>query len=306
MVHNIVLGIHIVGLVFCFFTVYAIGRSERREKANYMVVTIVCNIISLVGYILELMSATEESMITAVKMQYLGKGFVGTFLLFTFVRYYRWKIPKLLMKIFWMIDIAMYFVVLTLDKHMCYYSSIDVMQVHGKNFLIVGKSPLYVIFMAYMLGTLLMFSYLCHKHWKTAQGRDKKILGKLSVASIVADLIIILSIFDLAYPYDLVPMIITVFTVVIGILIYKYGLFSTMDIAKENLIVNIEEGVIVRDVEGKFQFANPKAYELIPELESASKTVIEKTIDELLATSNGDTITYKNRFFKIKNRTHSK
>ena len=92
------LGIHVIGLIVCFFTVYMIGRSNTREKANYMVVTIACNIISLVGYILELMATTEEAMITSVKVQYLGKCFIGTFLLFTFVRYYKWKFPKFLIR----------------------------------------------------------------------------------------------------------------------------------------------------------------------------------------------------------------
>lgn len=303
MLHEIMLGIHVIGLVVCFFTVYMIGRSNTREKANYMVVTIACNIISLVGYILELMAATEEAMITSVKVQYLGKCFVGTFLLFTFVRYYKWKFPKLLMKIFWLIDMTMYFVILTLEKHMCYYTTIDVLLIKGKKFLIVGKSPLYVIFMAYMLGTLLLFSYLCHKYWKTAQGREKNILGRLSVASIVADIAIIFSISDFAYPYDLVPLIITVFTVVIGMLIYKYGLFTTMDIAKENLIVNVEEGVIVRDMEGKFQYANPKAYELIPELVNVNKATIEKRLDEIVGNRDGDTVEFNNRIYKIKDRT---
>ena len=303
MLHEIMLGIHVIGLVVCFFTVYMIGRSNTREKANYMVVTIACNIISLVGYILELMAATEEAMITSVKVQYLGKCFVGTFLLFTFVRYYKWKFPKFLMKIFWLIDMSMYFVILTLEKHMCYYTTIDVLLIKGKKFLIVGKSPLYVIFMAYMLGTLLLFSYLCHKYWKTAQGREKNILGRLSVASIVADIAIIFSISDFAYPYDLVPLIITVFTVVIGMLIYKYGLFTTMDIAKENLIVNVEEGVIVRDMEGKFQYANPKAYDLIPELVNVNKATIEKRLDEIVGNRDGDTVEFNNRIYKIKDRT---
>ena len=186
---------------------------------------------------------------------------------------------------------------------MCYYTTIDVLLIKGKNFLIVGKSPLYVIFMAYMLGTLLLFSYLCHKYWKTAQGREKNILGRLSVASIVADIAIIFSISDFAYPYDLVPLIITVFTVVIGMLIYKYGLFTTMDIAKENLIVNVEEGVIVRDMEGKFQYANPKAYDLIPELVNVNKATIEKRLDEIVGNRDGDTVEFNNRIYKIKDRT---
>ena len=302
MLHNIVLGIHMIGFLVCFFIVYAIGRRENKHRANYMVVTIVCNVISLVGYILELMSTTEASMITAVKMQYLGKTFVGTFLLYTFIRYYNWKFPRSIIRIFWLIDIGIYFVVLTLDYHMCYYKSYEIVTVDGNKFLIAEKAPFYIITMVYLLGTLVLFSYLCHKHWKTAEGRDKQILGKLSITSIVADIIIILSISDIAYPYDLVPMIITIFTVVIGILIYKYGLFSTLDIAKENLILSVEEGVIVSDVEGNFQYANPKAYELIPQLQYVDKKLIEKVIDRLVGNTKTDTIRFNGRFFKLNNR----
>lgn len=302
MIHNIVLGIHIASFLVCFFIVYMLGRRENKHRANYMVVTIVCNVISLVGYILELMSTTEEAMITAVKMQYLGKSFVGTFLLYTFIRYYNWKFPRSIIRLFWVIDIGIYFVVLTLDYHMCYYKSYEVVTVAGKKFLVTEKAPLYIITMVYLLGILVLFSILCHKHWKTAEGRDKQVLGKLSVTSMVADMIIVLSIFDGAYPYDLVPMIITVFTVVIGFLIYKYGLFSTLDLAKDNLIVDIEEGVIVTDMEGNFQYANPKAYELIPQLRYADKKLIEKAIDRFVGNVKTDTIRFNGRFFKLNNR----
>ena len=135
MLHEIMLGIHVIGLVVCFYTMYMIAKSNTKERANDMVVTIACNIISLVGYMLELMATTEEAMLTAVKIQYLGKGFIGTFLLFTFVRYYKWKFPKLLMKILWLIDMAMYFVIFTSEKHMYYYTTIDVHLIKGKNFL---------------------------------------------------------------------------------------------------------------------------------------------------------------------------
>ena len=303
MLHNIVLGIHIASFLICFFIVYAIGRRENKHRANYMVVTIVCNVISLVGYMLELMSTNEASMITAVKMQYLGKTFIGTFLLYTFIRYYNWKFPRSIIRIFWLIDIGIYFVVLTLDYHMCYYKSYEVVTINGRQFLITQKAPFYIITMVYLLGTLVLFSYLCHKHWKTAEGRDKQILAKLSITSIVSDIIIILSISDIAYPYDLVPMILTVFTIVIGFLIYKYGLFSTLDIAKENLILAVEEGVIVLDVERNFQYANPKAYELIPQLRYVDKKLIEKAIERFVGNAKSDTIKFNGRFFKMNNRT---
>lgn len=301
--HELMLGIHFVGLLFSFFAVYTIAKSENKEKANYMVVTIVCNIISIAGYIFELMSTDLSAMLVAVKMQYLGKAFVGTFLLFTFVRYYKWKFPKAVMRLFWFIDIAMYFVIITLDKHEIYYTNMRTETVNGHQFLVVGRAPLYVAFMVYMLGTLLLFSFICYRNWKDAKGRAKKILGKLAVSSVVADIAILLSILNFTYPYDMVPLIIAIFSIVISVFIQRYGLFATLDIAKENLITSIDEGVIVRDADGVFQYANPRAYDMFPELESVGVTVVDKNIDSILAGRDSDIAMFRGRYYQVKLRT---
>ena len=81
-----VLTMHIVGNKACFYAVYVISKQKNKEKSNYMVATIICNIITLSGYIMELTSSELSAMMVAVKMEYLGKVFVGTFLLFTFLQ----------------------------------------------------------------------------------------------------------------------------------------------------------------------------------------------------------------------------
>lgn len=303
MLHEIVILIHFIGLLFCFATMYSMGKSESKQDANYMVVTIVCNIISLGGYICELMATDLSGMIVAAKMQYLGKGFVGTFMLFTFVRYYKWDFPKTLMKIFWFIDMAMFVVILGIDHHKLYYAKMNVIEVDGNFFFEVDKSPLYVLFMIYMMGTVITFAYLCYKHWKKSVGRQRKILRKLAVASVLTVLGVSSSIFGILQPYDMVPLIITIYTVVIAILIKKYGLFSTVMIAKENLITSIEEGVIVRDVEGKVTYANPKASELIPALVTAEAEIVRDTIDSILNNRETDTIMFGGSYYQIKVRT---
>ncbi|MBQ6815080.1 MAG: response regulator [Lachnospiraceae bacterium] len=303
MLHEIVILIHFIGLLFCFATIYSMGKSESKQDSNYMVVTIVCNIISLVGYICELMANDLSGMIVAAKMQYLGKGFVGTFMLFTFVRYYKWDFPKTLMKIFWFIDMAMFVVILGIDHHNLYYTSMNVIEVDGNFFFKVDKSPLYVLFMIYMMGTVITFACLCYKHWKKSVGRQRKILRKLAVASVLTVLGVSSSIFGISRPYDMVPLIITIYTVVIAILIKKYGLFSAVMIAKENLITSIEEGVIVRDVEGKVTYANPKASELIPALVTAEAEIVRDTIDTILNNRETDTVMFGGSYYQIKVRT---
>lgn len=303
MMHEVVLTTHLVGLIACFYAVYIISKQKNKEKSNYMVATIMCNIITLAGYILELTSSDLSAMMVAVKIEYLGKAFVGTFLLFTFIRYYNWKFPKGLLNVFWFIDIIMFCIVFTSDRHKLYYSSIGIKEVNGHMFISLGKTPLYVVFMIYMITELLMFSVLCYRSYKTAYGREKKIQRSLAMTSAVTDVAIVFSIFGLSKTYDMVPMIVTTLTVLIAILIKKYGLFATLDIAKEDLITNLDAGVIVRNADGSFQYANSMAYEILPELRARSNAEIKCFIDGILADEYSDAYIRDNRYYHVKTRT---
>ena len=302
MMFEAVLTMHIVGHMACFYAVYVISKQKNKEKSNYMVATIICNIITLSGYIMELTSSELSAMMVAVKMEYLGKVFVGTFLLFTFIRYYDWKFPKHLLNVFWLIDIVMFCIIITSDRHTLYYSSIGTKEVNGHVFISLGKTPLYVVFMVYMLAQLLTFSVLCFNSYRKMHGRERKIQKSLSIVSALTNVAIIFSIFGFAKPYDMVPMIVTTLTVLIAILIKKYGLFATLDIAKDELIKNLDAGVIVRNADGSFRYANAMAYEILPELSEKSNTQISYLLDDILADNESDAYIRNNRYYHVQKR----
>lgn len=299
--YEIMLGIYILGIAICFYSVYIIVARKNTQKASFMVVVIVCSIINLVGYLLELTSMELSAMMVAVKFQYLGKAFIGTFLLLTFRRYYKWNLPNVLMWAFWIVDIIMYIVIFTSDMHTLYYTSIGIKRVDGHSFIALGKSPLYVAFMVYMLSLVLLFAWLCYKQYKKDTGKERKVAITLVIASLVSCAMIVFSLTINKTNYDFVPIIMALLTVTISILIKKYGLFTTMDMAKENLIVNLNEGVIVKDALGNFSYANPMAYEMFPELAVIEKYEIGQIIDNLLS-ENGEEICLKNRYYQVQSR----
>lgn len=299
--YEIMLGIYILGIAICFYSVYIIVARKNTPKASFMVVVIVCSIINLVGYLLELTSMELSAMMVAVKFQYLGKAFIGTFLLLTFRRYYKWNLPNGLMWAFWIVDIIMYIVIFTSDMHSLYYTSIGMKRVDGHSFIALGKSPLYAAFMIYMLSLVLLFAWLCYKQYKKDTGKERKVAMTLVIASLVSCAMIVFSLTINKTNYDFVPIIMALLTVTISILIKKYGLFTTMDMAKENLIVNLNEGVIVKDALGNFSYANPMAYEMFPELAVIEKYEIGQIIDNLLS-ENGEEICLKNRYYQVQSR----
>ncbi len=296
--HEIMLTICVLGIVMCFYSVYIIVARKNTEKASFMVVVIICSTMNLVGYLLELTSTELSAMMVAVKFQYLGKTFAGTFLLLTFRRYYKWNLPNALMWVFWAIDIVMYIIIFTSDKHKLYYTSFGVKEVDGHIFVDLGKSPLYIAFMAYVLFLTLLFSWWSYKQYKKDTGKEKRVSLTLVIASLASCLMIVLSLTINKTNYDFVPIIMALLTVTIAILIRKFGLFSTMEIAKENLIVNISEGVVVMDTNGRFNYANPAAREMIPELETMKPELLTEYISSIVNNDDGD-VYINNRYYQV-------
>lgn len=299
--HEIMLIMYVLGIAMCFYSVYIIVVRKNTEKASFMVVVIVCSIINLVGYLLELTATNLSAMMVAVKFQYLGKAFIGTFLLLTFRRYYKWNLSNALMWVFWVIDIIMYVIIFTSDKHTMYYSSIGIKTVDGHSFIALGKTPLYAAFMVYMLSHVLLFAWWCYKQYKKDKGKERIVAKTLVITSLLTCVMIALSLTINRTNYDFVPLIMAFLTVTISFLIKKYGLFTTMDIAKENLIVNLNEGVIVKDALGNFSYANPMAYEMFPELAVIEKYEIGQIIDNLLS-ENSEEVCLKNRYYQVQSR----
>lgn len=109
------------------------------------------------------------------------------------------------------------------------------------------------------------------------KGKDVIILLSI-VVSFVADM---MSSFDIIAGYDIFPIGIAISTFVLGIAIYKYGILDTIQLAKENVLEQTTEGVIVVDVNKKLVYANAKALNLMPYLDMSNPMLAERNLQEM-------------------------
>ena len=299
--HELILIANIIGVVLCFYAIYVLVVRKNTEQAGFMVVVTVLSTLSIMGYVLEITATELPAILMAVKIQYIGKVFLGTFLLLTFRRYYKWNLSNTLMWMYWIVDVIMLVIILTCDKHKLYYTSIDV-KAHGNHaYIILGKSPLYIVFMIYMLWQIVQFGWWCYKQHKMETGRARTVALSLSVAAYATLIAIACSLICNSTHYDFVPLIVTALTVLISMLIKKYGLFNTIDMAKDDLIKNLNEGVIVRDASGNMTYANPMAYEMFPKMKEVEMSELRAIIDEILLSENGE-VCLNDRYYQVQSR----
>ncbi len=299
--YEFMLAIHIIAIALCFYSVYVLVARKNTDKAGFMVVVTVLSTLSIIGYMLEITSTELSAMLVAVKIQYIGKAFLGTFLLLTFRRYYKWNLSNILMWIYWIVDVVMLIIILTCDQHTLYYSSINMVVHENHAYIKLGKSPLYIAFMCYMLWQIVQFGWWCYKQHKKETGRASTVALSLCIASYATLIAIACSLVINRTHYDFVPVTITALTFMIAMLIKKYGLFNTMDMAKDDLIQNLNEGVIVRDAAGNVTYANPMAYEMFPEMNVIEQNELRPIIDDILKAENGE-VYLNNRYYQVQAR----
>ncbi len=109
------------------------------------------------------------------------------------------------------------------------------------------------------------------------KGKDILILLSIFVA-FIADLV---SSLELMEGYDLFSIGIAISTIILGIAVYKFGILDTMQLAKENVLEQTTEGVIVVGVDKKLVYANDKALELMPYLNMENVAYAEKKLAEM-------------------------
>ncbi len=109
------------------------------------------------------------------------------------------------------------------------------------------------------------------------KGKDILILLSIVVA-FIADLV---SSLELIEGYDLFSIGIALSTFILGIAVYKFGILDTMQLAKENVLEQTTEGVIVVGVDKKLVYANDKALELMPYLNMENAAYADKKLAEM-------------------------
>lgn len=262
------LCIHCLGAVVGFVLLLSILGKKDSEYKNGLLMIIVCCILILVSRSLAIMAADQRELLALGKMEYLGKCF-ATFCAIDFiVKYYRVQWPDWVMKVLFTVNLIMCGIILTCDYHKLYYTSVAMTYTRHGYVLILGKAPLYYFYMAFTLAEFFIYLSLCfspaYKRMKT-QARGVQLLLIGAGVAPAAMLLVYLS--GLTEGFDIVPLGALTSVLFFVFAVNKYGLFDLVKNAREVVVENMAEGIIVANSQMQFLYANPAACKLLPDME---------------------------------------
>ena len=219
------------------------------------------------------------------------------------IRWKNIKIPQWVIHLLLVLNMGFYVMIATVDYHHLYYKDYwlapSKANLNGYT-LEISPAPMYYVYMAFLLAEIMttigiIISSYCSQRSMPNKGK----IHFLMIAAMLSPMLLLsLRILKILKGDDPTPLGILLSCIFMSIAVVKYGLFDPVKNAKNYIIDNLKEAVIVTDADHRFLFLNSMADKIIT---SINKEQGYSTDDKIYAFIQGsqDFFDWKDRHYQV-------
>ena len=219
------------------------------------------------------------------------------------IRWKNIKIPQWVIHLLLVLNMGLYVMIATVDYHHLYYKDYwlapSKANLNGYT-LEISPAPMYYVYMAFLLAEIMttigiIISSYCSQRSMPNKGK----IHFLMIAAMLSPMLLLsLRILKILKGDDPTPLGILLSCIFMSIAVVKYGLFDPVKNAKNYIIDNLKEAVIVTDADHRFLFLNSMADKIIT---SINKEQGYSTDDKIYAFIQGsqDFFDWKDRHYQV-------
>ncbi len=296
-----VLYFSIVGL----FLVCCFALNKWKSKLHtYLFFSAVSNLVYNTGCLIELHARDEGTYVAALKLGYLGRLWVGFSLVLFVAELCGFHLPDILKIGAAVIHFVIYISILNLETSDLYYNYMEFTMDGEFPKLLHSGGPLYYLQTAINLiyvivgWGIIIRAFIREKKPFIKQRYLMMTIALLSIGSTY--IIYFFKLIPLAHKFDVMIIGYAVATVFMLIGIVRYGMLDPTTVAKNYVVDELSEAVIVVDAEDNIAYCNNPARDLFPELAVEEKNKdVRKTLTENLRsmTEAGDPVHRRGRIY---------
>lgn len=279
MIYTIINIFQIAGVLMGFLTLLFIARKKASETQKVLLIACCCAFVSILAYTLEIHARSLEAMVMAIKFGYIGKCYILLFFLMFMAYYCNIDIPKIVFRVFLVFNTVMLAIIMTCDRHQLYYKSIRLSHEGLFPHAELEKGVCYWMLMTVMIGLMAWYIFLCMVEVKKRKGIEKKRLMLLSFSGLIPGYMLTVYLTGIMDILDPVPLGIVLSCMLLTLNVTKYGLLDTMELAREKIIENTKDGLIILDASYNLLYANDVAKTLFPDIDN--RRIREERIGEI-------------------------
>ncbi len=288
----------ILSIFAIFFEGFIVFRNLKNKLHAYLFLNCVTMLINNTGYLLKILTKTEDGYIAAIKFSYAGRVWI-VFSLFMFTaELLHLRIPKFIPRVLILINIAVYAVIFTLEKHTLYYSKVWFDKTGMFPVLLQRNGIIHEIFMQYQAILIVIILALLIRSLRNHRGKiAKRRVFIILIGFFIAAAMYIMQIahvFFTTYYFDITIFGNVAITLSMFIAIYRYNLLGVIDMARDYIVDRLSEGVIALDCDDRLQYYNEHAKELYPDIIKDPMSVVNTLREAII---RGDTIKVGEKYY---------
>ncbi len=257
-------GIHIIGAIICFLLLVWVTKKNVTNYKSAIMVAITCCLVALLSRCLYILADNMETLIALCKMEYVGKCFVNFCALVFVIRWKKIKMPDFILYSMLTVNFIAFMLIFTCDYHHLYYKSIAMEPSKlsiGGYILVKEPAPFYVVYMLFVVVELILTMVFILKPvvQDKLSREDRRLHLFILMTAVVPCIFLILRLSGIFSEDDPTTLGILITCVFWTIVVNSSGLFDTVKSAKEDIIENLSEGIIVSDNNNDILYYNPAA-----------------------------------------------
>ena len=287
---NAMIVIHGTGVLICFVMILLVGMAKPSVQQKILLVGTICTFLDMTGYFLELQSVSLEAVRLSIKIEYIGTTMgLFSFLLFACLYSSHLKDRHIrLIKGFYAVDhFFILILVFTIDHNTLFYKEINRVIQNGHYLWSIVPGPVYYwwVVTTMVLGILITFITLRPVLEHREERRPEQLL--LCLAALNPIFLWLLRMAGVMGYYDPYPMSMMITESFLVLVMNRYRLFDTVKNAKDRVIDNVKEGVLITDHNGEVIYSNREISRIFPEQNWTDRQMIEENVFRFLEAHKG-------------------
>lgn len=265
--YDFLIALQYVGIAILFIELIYVLYQRPSVPQSLILLFIISTLVNLTGYLFEMKADTMETAIQAVKFSYLGKPFISLSMFLFVMHYCKIKLPNPVTILLTLFHIGISGLVFTCEHHKLFYTSISFTTEGLFPHLVLGHGSFYMLYLLLMAVYTVLIPIVCiHTYRRTGNPAEHRQLLYLFSMIIVAATGLILFLSGVTHGYDTTVLSYVIASILFLLALFRHNLFDTLTLAKDYVIDNLSDGLIVLDNSDNLIYNNLPAKRLYPEL----------------------------------------
>ena len=258
--------IQYIGIIMTILGLMYLLRQWPSRPQSFMLFLGLAMLVNSVGYLFEITATSLETALMATKLSYVGKVYIAPLAFFFVFHYCRIKVPKWMGAVMAFLHTVVLILVLTCEYQDLFYTTIDFEKDGLFPHLEHLHGPVYVGYTALVLCYAIAMMAICVYRYKRAEQEERNKVAYLSMIVLFPVLGLVLYLTGITREYDATAVSYVLSGIVLLVSIFRYDFFDTENLAKNYVVENLSDGLVVLGNQGQFVYANAPALRLFPQL----------------------------------------